>query len=576
MSTNKELAKIFLEISELLALAGESIFKIRAYEHAAQLFDSLTINVKEIAAEGKLLELPGIGKGIAEKITEYLSNSKIELYNELKTRFPEGILDIMSLDGVGPKKAILLKDTLDITTLEQLKEAAEKNKISTLDGFGQKSQQNILQSIVNHKKYSTRSLLSDAIENAENLLSNIKQNSKVLEISIAGSLRRYKETIGDIDILCSVKAGDEEEVIDKFTKLHEVQNIIVKGTKKTSVKLTNNIQVDLRVVPQTSFATALQYFTGSKEHNVVLRERANKLGLTLNEYGLFKLTDKNTPLPCTYEEDIYKALKMQYIPPQLRENRGEIEAALDNKLPKLIHLNDILGDTHAHTTYSDGESTIEEMAQKAYKLGYQWIILTDHSVSLKIANGLDIKQLERKIDEIKGFNRGKSKIKVLCGTEVDIYSDGTLDYPNEVLKKLDFVVAAIHTGFKQTSEQITNRIISAIKNPFVHCIAHPTGRLINKREPYLLDIEKIINEAYTHNKMLEINCYPDRLDLSDTNAKRAKEVGVMLALGSDSHNADQLPNMRYGVYTAQRGWISKKDVINTKTYSELLEYLNDR
>ena len=574
MSTNKELAKIFLGISELLALDGESIFKIRAYEHAAQLLDTLTLSVQELAANGRLLELPGIGKSIAEKITEYLSSGKIEFYDELKTRFPDSILEIMALEGVGPKRAILLKDGLGITTLEQLKSAAEQNKISTLDGFGQKSQQNILQSIANHKKYSGRTLLSYALENAENLLSIIKQNPKVLEISVAGSLRRYKETIGDIDILCSVKIGSEEEIINLFINLPEVQSVIVKGTKKTSVKLVSGIQVDLRVVPQTSFATARQYFTGSKEHNVVLRERANKLGLTLNEYGLYKLTDKNTPLPCASEKDIYKALKMHYIPPPLRENRGEIESALENKLPQLLKLTDILGDTHAHTTYSDGESTIEEIAQKAQKLGYQWIVLADHSISLKVANGLDIKKLERKIDEIKEFNRGNSKIKVLCGSEVDILSNGTLDYPNEVLKKLDFVVAAIHTSFKQSSEQITNRIISAIKNPFVHCIAHPTGRLINKREPYAIDIEKVINEASINKKMLEINCYPDRLDLCDTHAKRAKEVGVTLALGSDSHNADELTNMNYGVYTAQRGWISKGNVINSKTYSELLEYLN--
>ncbi|MFH1368128.1 MAG: DNA polymerase/3'-5' exonuclease PolX [Elusimicrobiota bacterium] len=571
---NKELSGLFTEIAELLSLGDENIFKIRAYERAAQVISALPDPIEDIAARGKLLEIPGIGAGIAEKINDYLSSGKIPYLDELKKIFPQGLLDIMSVQGMGPKKAKILFDKLNIDGIPSLEKAAKEGKIRGLPGFGEKTEENILKGIALRKSFGGRILLDEALNAARSVISELKRNKYIKRISPAGSLRRFKETIGDIDILCSVVSNTEKHVVGCFTKLKNVKRVLAAGDTKGSIITDEGIQVDLRVVEDESFGAALQYFTGSKEHNVALRGFARDKGLTINEYGVFKISDKKKAIASKTEEDVYKSLGLPYIPPALREDRGELEAALHKKLPKLIELKDIKGDFHVHSTYSDGSHTIAEIAERAREAGYEWIVITDHSQSLKVARGLSSDILHKKIKEIEHLNKKLKGFRVLCGTEVDIHSDGSLDYPDEILKQLDWVIASVHTGFKQSEEQITNRIISALRNPYVNCIGHLTGRLINEREGYAVNVEKVLEAAKETGKLLEINSYPQRLDLYDIYCRKAKEMGVRVAIGTDSHSVEQFPNMELGVAVAQRGWMEKKDVLNTLTLHDLFKYLN--
>jgi len=570
---NKEIAKLLYQIAELLSLTEENPFRIRAYERAAQSIESIPTPIEEIAEKDELEEVPGIGESVAEKIKEYLKTGRIKYLDDLKKKFPEGLLEIMEVPGMGPKKAKYLFDKLKISDLDSLKKAAEEGKLRNLPGFGEKTEKNILQGIELKASSKERILLFDAINIADEIVSELKKLKEVKQISPAGSLRRKKETIGDIDILCTVSEGKEKLVVERFTKLPRVKKILACGDTKGSVITEEGIQVDLRVVPQDCYGSALQYFTGSKEHNIALRELANKKGLTISEYGIFKIKDKTKPVAGKTEEEIYDLLGLQYIPPEIRENRGEIEVAKKHALPELVELKDIKGDVHVHSKYSDGANSIDEIAEEAEKLGYEWIIICDHSQSVKIAGGVQIKDLYKKIDEIHNFNSKNRKVKVLCGQEVDILSDGKLDYPEDVLKELDFVIVAIHSGFKQSEQQMTERIIKAFQNKYVHLFAHPTGRLLGKREPYSVNLEKVLEEAKKCNVFMEINAYPERLELQDFYCKKAKELGLKMAIGTDSHNINQLGFISLGVDVARRGWLEKDDLINCLSYGDLVKLL---
>lgn len=597
---NKEIARSLHHIAEFLLLTNENPFRIRAYENAALSVESLTASIEELAKDNKLEDVPGIGEGVAEKIREYLKTGRMQYLEDLKKKFPPGLLEIMEVPGMGPKKAKVVFDKLKITDLKALKKAASDGKLSALPGFGEKTEQNILRGIGLKEKSKGRALLSDALNTAEAIIEGLSPVKEIKQISPAGSLRRGKETIGDIDILCTVEKGKDAFVVKKFTQLPAVSKVLAAGETKASIITDEGIQVDLRVLEPHSYGSALLYFTGSKEHNIALRELANRKGYTINEYGVFKLkqqvagkTVSRNAFPPTpsqqpaggkvgvrvagkTEEEIYRLMGLQYIPPELRENRGEIEAASKNALPELVEPGDIKGDTHVHSKYSDGADTIQEIAQQGRKMKYGWVIVCDHSQSLKVAGGISPGDIFSKIDEIKKVNSKSTDIKLLCGAEVDVLSDGKLDYPDEVLKELDFVVCSIHTGFKQTEEQITNRVISAFQNKYVHSFSHPTGRLLGKREPYQINLERVLEEAKKCGVFIEINAYPERMELTDIYCKKAKELGVRITIGTDAHHIKQMHFMQLGVFVARRGWLEKRDVINTLPYEKLVEILRER
>ena len=416
-------------------------------------------------------------------------------------------------------------------------------------------------------------LLHEALGIATEVINFLRTHPSVLTADYAGSLRRRKETIGDIDILCTVKPGGEQAVMEHFITMPQATRVLARGDTKASIQTVDGVQIDARIIEPRSYGAALQYFTGSKEHNVALRGLARDKGLTINEYGIFALDDKDTSLGGRTEEEIYRKVGMKCIPPVLRENRGEIEAALHNALPDLVELTQIRGDFHTHSTYSDGENTIAEMAAEARRRGYEWVVITDHSQSLRVARGLSIETLQKKIAEIKKLNASHPGIQVLCGTEVDILSDGTIDYSDDILRQLDYVIASIHTGFKQTEEQLTRRIIAAIEHPLVHCIGHLTGRLLGERESYPVDVDAILTAAKKHGTALEVNASPYRLDLLDIYCRKAKDLGVKIAIGTDAHAVQQLDAMQFGVSVAQRGWLETKDVLNTQPWATLRKHL---
>ncbi|OGS21788.1 MAG: hypothetical protein A2252_06580 [Elusimicrobia bacterium RIFOXYA2_FULL_39_19] len=573
---NQEIADIFYQTAELLSLNAENPFRIRAYEKAAETIESLPESIETILQENRLKKIPGIGEATAEKIKEYIETGKMKYFEDLKKEYPEGILEIMHVPGVGPKKARIIFDKLKIADIKELKTAALEGKLQNLPGFGAKTEQNILKGIALKQSIKGRTLLYNANLVAEAIILQLIKLKEIKNISPAGSLRRKKETVGDIDILCTVEKGKEHHVIEKFNSLSAPEKVQAKGTTKASIITEENQQVDLRVVEPVSFGAALQYFTGSKEHNIALREIAAKKGYILNEYGLFKTKNKKTPVAGKTETEIYEALGLQFIPPELREDRGEIESAQNKTIPKLIEEKDIRGDTHLHTRYSDGANTVEEVAQKAIALGYEWIIICDHSQSLKIANGVSITDLRRKLDEIYNYNAKYGDIKIIAGQEVDILADGSLDYPDEILKNLDFVNVSIHTGFKETEKQITDRVLRAFDNKYVHSLSHPTGRLIGKRAAYAIDMDKVLNKAKENGIFLEINSYPERLDLTDIYCKKAKDMDIKIVIGTDAHKVIHMDYMHLGINVARRGWLTKDDVLNTISYNELMKSLKKR
>lgn len=570
---NKRIADIFRDTADILEIQGENPFRIRAYRKAADIVENLGEDVSAIAAKEKLTELPGIGDDLASKIKEFLETGKISFYEKLLRKINPVILEMLNIPGIGPKTAKVLYDNLKITSLKDLEAKARANLISGLPGIKDKTEENILKGLEFLKKDRGRMRLDTAFMTGEYIISELKNLAEVMKISTAGSLRRMKETVRDIDIL--ITSEKPRRVMEIFTKLSNVTDIIARGPTKSSVVTKDNIRVDLRVVPPESYGAALMYFTGSKEHNVELRKMAVKRGLKINEYGVFNVKN-NKRIAGAAEPEIYAIFKMAYIEPELRENTGEIQSALKDDLPKLVTMEDIKGDFHIHTKASDGMLTIAEIAKAASQKRYNYAVITDHSASLKIAGGLSEGELLRQKEKVAAFNKKIKEVKLLLGSEVDILDNGSMDYKDDVLKELDFVIAAVHTGFQQPKKKLTARIVRAMHNRYVNMIAHPSGRLIGERAALELDYDEIFTAARDTGTAIEINSYPQRLDLIDINCRRAKEMGVKMAIATDSHTRGQMDNMIYGVSVARRGWLEKKDVINSLPLKELLNFVKKK
>jgi DNA polymerase (family 10) len=563
---NLEISAIFHEIAKILEIKGDNPFRIRAYERAAQNIEGLTEDIEDYIRSDRLTEIPGIGKDLAERIKEYVKRGKIKIYEDLKKTIPGGLLDLLNIPSIGPKTAKLLYAELKIKNIADLERAIKNNKLQGIFGIKEKTIENISKGIELIKRGRERMTLAQAIQVADEFIKGLKNLSEVKKISSAGSLRRKKETVRDIDIL--VISDKPKTIMESFTNLPEVGLVLAKGETKSSVRTKDDVQVDCRVVEKKSFGAALLYFTGSKNFNIKLRQIAIKKGLKINEYGVFK---KNRFVAGQSEEEIFKTLGMSYVEPELREDTGEIELAQKFQLPPLIELADLKGDLHVHSKWSDGGNTIAEIVQAAKLRGYSYIAITDHSQSLKVAGGLSIADLKKKKKEIDELNKKLKNFRLLYGTEVDIDSDGKLDYKDEILKECDVVVAAIHSGFKQSKSQLTKRLVKVCQNKYVHIIAHPTGRLWGERDAYDLDMEEVLKVAKQTNTQLEINAFPQRLDLNDLNCRRVKEAGVKLVLGTDAHTVEQLETMKLGIAVARRGWLSCEDVLNTLSVEELLK-----
>ena len=567
---NPDVAKFFYEIASILE-AQDVQFKPMAYRKAAMAIETWNAEVEEIYKEkgiNGLKEIPGVGDAIAKKTGEILETGKLKYLEELRKDSPWELLDIVSIYDIGPKTAYKIYKTLGVNTVEDLKKAAESHKIRGIKGLGEKTEEKILEGIKKMKERKGRMLLGIAWPVAVEVVESLKKTEDIEKISIAGSLRRKKETIGDIDIL--VVSSQPEKIMNSFTSLENVKKILVKGRTKTSV-IINDIHTDLRVVPRESFGSALQYFTGSKEHNIKIRKIASDKGMKISEYGVFD-RKTNKRLAGETEEEVYNALSMAYIEPELREDRGEIEEAMKNKLPKLINEKDIKGDFHVHTKWSDGANSIEEMAGAGIKKGYSYMAVTDHSKSLRVARGLKENDVSGQIDEIKKINKKYPNFKIFTGTETDIKENGELDFDDSLLKRLDVVIAGVHSKLKIDEKTMTERIITAMGNKNVDIIAHPTGRVIGKREPYRLNMEKILDAASRNKTCLEINALPDRLDLNDTYIKMAREKSVKLCINTDAHNLSHFDMMKYGVFNARRGWLTKNDVLNTYSADEIKDF----
>jgi len=561
------------EMVEMLEIKGANLFRIRAFQKAAQNIENLGEDIAQIAKRGELQSIPGVGKGVAKRIEEILKTGKLKEYEKLKKGFPPGLMQIISVPEVGPKTARLLYDKLGIKSIKDLEKAAKAHKIQSLFGLGAKIEENILHGIEIHQELGKRMLLFEALSAVRPIIEDLKRLPEVRLISEAGSLRRRKETIGDIDILTSsTRPGT---IMKAFIHFPEVKEILAKGLTKSSVRLKDGLQVDLRVVKPGSFGAALVYFTGSKSHNIKIRELAKKKKLKVSEYGVFR-SKGNKKIAGKTEEEVYKSLGLPWIPPELREDQGEIEAAFKNQLPRLVKLSDIQGDFHVHSNWSDGADSIEDIAKAARAKGYQYIVIADHSQSLKVARGLSLENLKKKIHLIHKLNNNLKGLKVLTGAEVDIKSDGSLDYPDWILSELDVVIAAIHSGFKQSRDQLTTRILKAMGNKYVDIIAHPTGRLMGAREPYEIDFDKIFKQAGLTQIALEINAFPQRLDLNDLNVRRAKKFGVKFTIGTDAHILTQLANIELGVSVARRGWLEKNDLLNTLSLPDLQKWLKKK
>ncbi len=576
---NQEIANILYEIGYFLEME-EIAFKPQAYEKAAIVLENLEGDINDIYQKGgikALIAIPGIGKSIARKIEEYLQTGKIRYHQAIKKKIPVDIEQMIAVEGIGPKTIKTLYQELGITNLKSLEESVKKHKVAALFGFGRKTERNILESIKFLKKSKNRFLLGEVLPIVKEIESELIGLRDVKRLSMAGSLRRRKETVGDIDLLAV--SSSPEKVMEAFIKLPGIIKVWGKGKTKSSIRIHPGIDVDLRVVPEKSYGSALQYFTGSKEHNIALRRIAIAKHLKLNEYGLFKgkkmIAGKN-------EQEIYKALGLPYVPPEIREHRGEIRAALKGRLPKLIGYNDIKGDLHCHSNWNGGQNSIEEMVITAMAMGYQYLGISDHTKALKIENGLNERQLSQQRKEINKINvkcqmsNVKSisnfKFQILQGAETNILKDGSIDIKDEALKKLDYAIAGIHSHFKMTKAKMTKRIIKAMKNPYIKIISHPTGRILKKRDEYQVDFDKILRAAKETKTILEINGFPTRLDLNDINVKKTKEAGVKMVVNTDSHRKEHMRFMELGIAQARRGWAEKKDIINTQLLKTLLNF----
>jgi DNA polymerase (family 10) len=568
---NAEIARVFEDMADLLELKGENKFKIRAYQRAARAIDYLPKEIEIMLEEGEDLQsIPGVGEAIAKKTIELINTGKLGAYEELKAGFPAGITALLEIPGIGPKTANKLSTELGIQSVEELEKAIEDGSVAQLFRLGDKTAENILQQIQALRRKDQRIPIGEALPVVDDVLAALRRLPGVKNLTAAGSLRRFLETVGDIDLMGT--ADNPEEVIETFVKLPQIRQVIAKGPTKATVILPGGLQADLRMVEHDSFGSLLQYFTGSKQHNITLRTREQKKGLKLSEYGI---TDSKTNKLEKFatEEAFYGRLGMQYIPPEIREDRGEIELAEKGQVPDLIELSDIKGDIHAHTDWSDGQDSLEDMAKAAKALGYEYLAITDHSAGRGIANGLTEERLRQQIEEIRRLNEKVEGIRILTGTEVDIRADGSIDLPEKVLADLDVVVAAIHSSMNQSEKQITSRLVGALENPHIDVIAHPTCRLLGEREPVAVDLEAVFRAAITYDKALEINAMPSRLDLKDIHIYRARQLGVKLIIGTDSHRTQHLQLIRFGIGIARRGWCQPKDILNTRPAKEILTFL---
>ncbi|MDX1807997.1 MAG: DNA polymerase/3'-5' exonuclease PolX [Sulfurospirillaceae bacterium] len=569
--SNVEIAAFFDDLADLLEIKGENPFKIRAYKNAARTIENLGTDISEMVYDGTdLSQIPTIGEHIALKIEEIVKTGKLAKLEALKHSFPPHLLDLLKVEGIGPKRTKLLYEKLHIDSLETLRKAAEEHRIKALDGFDEKLEQTILKGMLLAKKAGQRFLYSTAEPHAKALESYLRSAKDVSKVTVSGSFRRRKDTVGDLDIIVTSKSPSS--LIDYFVAYPDIKEILSHGDTRSTVILNNHLQVDLRCVKDESYGAALHYFTGSKSHNIAIRKIAIDLGLKVNEYGIFNT--KGKMIAGSTEEEMYKTVGLRYIEPELRENRGELEAARDNTLPKLLKTDDIKGDLHMHSVYSDGYNSVLEMAEAAKAMGYSYIAMTDHSAHIPIVHGMDQRKVRAQLEEIDRVNETLQDFTILKSAEVDILEDGSLVWPDSILKELDLVVGAIHDKFKLSAEKQTERILKAMDNPYLNILAHPTGRLIGEREAYEADMQRIFEEAKAKGCIMEINAQPKRLDLNDIYTKMAKEIGLKFALSTDAHNIETLHYMVYALNQARRGWLEKKDVVNTYDLSSLKNMLH--
>ncbi|TYP94084.1 DNA polymerase (family 10) [Fodinibius salinus] len=576
--TNAEIADRLREIYQLMQLAGENRFRAIAFDRAAQTIESLNDDINEYIENDTLTNIKGIGDSIAEDITSYAKTGTIEVLESLREQIPEGIIKWLEISGLGPKNIAKIHQQLDITELDELKEACQDGRVASLDGLGEKSAQKIAKSIEWMQQFDQRCRLDEALDIAGPIYDFLKKLEGVEAIDVAGSLRRYKETIGDVDILIGAKEEDIDQLFDAFVDHELVVEVLGRGETKSSIRTENGRQVDLRIVKPEQFAAALMYFTGSKEHNVVLRQRARERGLSLNEYGLFKLNDEgdtNFEKPIDYdsESDIYQHLDLNFIPPELREDHGEITFYEENESMNLVEEGDIRGVIHAHSTYSDGKFSIKEMAEACIERGYEYLGITDHSQTAAYAGGLSVDKIKEQWEEVDQLNEEYgSDFRIFKGIESDILSDGSLDYENEILESFDFVIASVHNGLGMNRPKMMNRFRTAIKNPFTSIVGHPTGRLLLKRDGSDLDMNELIELAAKHNTAIEINANPHRLDLDWRHGNKAKEVGLMSSINPDAHSKKGIDHIPYGVHIARKAKFEKERILNTKSKDEVAKW----
>ena len=564
---NKAIAGILYETADLLEIDGADSFRIRSYRNAAEAIEAQTQQIAELIDEPKkVLAIPGIGKGMLLNMQEMFKEGKLSLHAELLKKYRPSMLDLLKIQGLGPKTIALIWSAYQVSDLEGVAKLAKEGKIRELPRMGEKQEQKLLKAIEDYRRIAGRFLLDAAEREAQKIIDHLRAYPGVEKVTPAGSLRRGRETVGDLDILVTGKAccddAAREKLIEHIIKLPGLMDIIARGENKVSFRLRGGMQVDVRLLPPESFGAALQYFTGSKAHNVALRQRALKMGYTLSEYSLAML-DTEKPIAGKTEEEIYAKLKLDYIPPELRENLGEIDAAEAHTLPALITQADLQGDVHMHTVETDGRNTIEEMAEAAKEHGYKYMAITDHSKNLAFANGLDDKRAVEHIKRIRDASDQLGDIRIFAGIEVDILADGTLDLSDSVLEQMDIVIASVHSHFNQSPDEMTDRLLEAVENPNTSLLGHPTGRLLLRRDAYSFDIDAVMKAAARKKVAMELNAYPDRLDLGDRHLRLAKQHGVKIVINTDSHHTSHLDKIRFGVLQARRAWLTKEDVLNT-------------
>ncbi len=576
----KQIAEILDEMGTLLELKGENPFRSRAFHNASQIISGLSDDLSTLVNSKSLTKIKGIGNALSDIITELFSKGSSKQHEDLRASIPAGVLDLLHIQGLGPKKVKILYEKMNIKSIEELKKACEQKLLRSIEGFGAKTEENILKSIEQREKSSDKHLYPQALESAEKIKHMLKSIDTIKDCDYAGSLRRCKELIGDIDILASTADKNRPEIFKKFTSYEEVGSVLSSGDTKTSVILKNGIQCDLRLVKSSEYPFALNYFTGSKEHNVEMRSMARKKSWSLNEYGFTRINEtkpsrKGIRIPsCNNEEDIYKALGLHYIPPELRENTGEIEYARKHAIPRLIELDDLQGTFHCHTNESDGFSTLEQMVEAAKKFKWKYLGIADHSQSAVYAGGLSPEKVHAQMKQIDRMNEKDPSFRIFKGTECEIFIDGSIDFSEKLLSEFDYVVASIHSKFKMTESEATKRIIKALKNKYVTMLGHPTGRLLLEREGYPVNMTEVINAASDYGKAIEINSHPMRLDLDWRYVKYAREKSVRIFINPDAHHVDGLDNVKYGIGIARKGWLEAKNVVNTFSAQQVINFLN--